>query len=352
MKPNPMKVLTLLLLIVVQQVQAGIFEVEKKFQKTFTVNQATKLYLENSFGKVHVNTWNKNEFKVEVHIVVAKKSEKDAQELLDAIQIIDSEKKGDFAKVMTQMSQKNLNNKGADKISINYTVYAPESNYLEVKNKFGSVYIADRKGELNLYAQYGDVKIDQLMHTVNDIKVSFGNLHMQDMKGGNVNINYGELKAAKFENVDIKSSFSPVNLEEIGTSTVDVKHGDFKVAKAKSINGSLKFSSLRIGILSDELDIKAQHAGIIKIEEVISSQVQINIASSFSPIEIKIPANAQYDLDFQLKFADLRTSGLKPDYHYQVKEHTSSSYKGKIGEGGKGKIKVTSSYGDVKLIGG
>lgn len=351
MKPNIIKVLMLLLLMVAQQVQAGIFEVEKKFQKSFTVNQATKLYLENSFGKVHVNTWDKNEFKVEVHIVVGKKSEKDALAILDAIQIKDSEKKGEFVKVITEWNQKNINNKGAEKISIDYTVYAPAANFLEVKNKFGSVYIADRKGELRLNAQYGDVKMDELSHANNDIKVSFGNLQLQQMKGGKIALSYGELKADKLGNVDIASSFSPVNIEELGDVIVDVKHGDFKVGKVKSLKGEFKFSSLRINSLVEDLDIKVQHAGGVKIEEVLSPKVSIKIAASFSPIDIRIPKDADLDLDLQMKFADVRASGLKPDYHHQEKNQNSSKYKGKIGEGAKGRIEVISSYGDVKLIG-
>src|SRR6476661_8753086 len=58
-------------------------EKSKRINKVFKVNATDKLDIENSFGKIHINTWDKNEITVEVVMIARANSEEKAQEILD-----------------------------------------------------------------------------------------------------------------------------------------------------------------------------------------------------------------------------------------------------------------------------
>ena len=62
-------------------------EKRKSFDMNYKVNNADALSIENKFGRVHVNTWDKNEIKVRVDVVARASSDGKAQEILDNISI-------------------------------------------------------------------------------------------------------------------------------------------------------------------------------------------------------------------------------------------------------------------------
>ena len=63
----------------------------KNINKSYTVSSSDKLNIKNSFGKVEVHTWDKNEIKVDVNIEVSSNKEDLAQKILDGITVSDEQ---------------------------------------------------------------------------------------------------------------------------------------------------------------------------------------------------------------------------------------------------------------------
>src|SRR5471030_600218 len=101
----------------------------KNYSKTYAINGNDKLRIENSYGKVTINTWDKNEFKVDVQVKVST-SRGNEQKLLDNITISDS-KSGSTVSFKTNIGRQNYNS-GNQKMAINYTVYMPAKNALDI----------------------------------------------------------------------------------------------------------------------------------------------------------------------------------------------------------------------------
>src|SRR6185312_13644382 len=62
----------------------------KNYSKSYPVDGNDKLALDNKYGRVTINTWNKNEVKVDVQIKGTASDDETAQKLVDAITISDS----------------------------------------------------------------------------------------------------------------------------------------------------------------------------------------------------------------------------------------------------------------------
>ena len=60
---------------------------EKRMSKHYNVQFGDKLRISNTYGKVHINTWEKNEVSVDIVITTKAKTDEKAEKLMDRIQI-------------------------------------------------------------------------------------------------------------------------------------------------------------------------------------------------------------------------------------------------------------------------
>src|SRR6476469_8111073 len=66
------------------------FKKTKSYTKSYNLSNSDKVSLSNQFGEMKLNTWDKNEVKVDVTIIGKADEEARAQEILDRISIVDS----------------------------------------------------------------------------------------------------------------------------------------------------------------------------------------------------------------------------------------------------------------------
>lgn len=103
----------------------------KNYSKTYPVDGNDKLALDNKYGRVTINTWNKNEVKVDVQIKGIASDDETAQKLVDGISISDS-KDGNVISFRTNFGSGNSsiwnlfnNMNDRHRAEVNYTVYMP-----------------------------------------------------------------------------------------------------------------------------------------------------------------------------------------------------------------------------------
>ena len=75
--------------VTIQPEAVAVYDAEKRktFEKTYKVNSSDVLNISNKFGRVHVNTWNKNEIKVKVDMIARAGSESKVNEMLSRMKI-------------------------------------------------------------------------------------------------------------------------------------------------------------------------------------------------------------------------------------------------------------------------
>jgi len=243
-----------------------LVEKTKTYTKSYPLSGSDKVSLENQFGEMKINTWDKNEIRVDVKIVTKGSTDEIAQKIMDNIEIEDS-KTGSGVSFETKMRNKNMNwNNDNEKqykemgMKIDYTVNLPAGNTLSATNQFGPMSLPDFRGEVNLVSKFGSLTAGKLSN-VKEVDVEFGEAKIESVNGGRLTVKFssGEIKnvngnvIARFEfcdklkigvdnntkDLDIKSSYSTLYLDAASnlSAAISIKtsFGDFNNKTAFNI---------------------------------------------------------------------------------------------------------------------
>ncbi|MGL1888179.1 MAG: hypothetical protein OCD76_16805 [Reichenbachiella sp.] len=340
-----------LLSLVFVQVHArkrdGDVEKRRVIEKGYTVKENVKLNIKNSFGSVHVNTNDGHDINVRVEVIARKKSVERAMELLDNI-VIDISESGSEITFETGISG-SLNSKASESFEINYEITMPRSNPLKLKNSFGDVYVGDLDGDCDIQVSYGDIKLGA-MNGETKFKLSFGDAEVQKIAVGEIVIKYSDANFKELGVVRFEQGFSNVEIEEANTMDLKCKYGNMTIGSVVGLKGNLGFTDFGIGYLRQELILETSYAGSFTVDRVSKTFSNIDLSGKFGGYSLEFEDGTNADFDIEVKFSDLDLDNTDIDLKYQIKSDVRGEYRGAIGNGGGGKIKITSSYGDVNIL--
>jgi hypothetical protein len=305
-----------------------IKEKVKKYSKVYPAGN-NELRIENSFGQVTVNTWDRNEFKVDVLVKVNADKETDAQAFLDIINITDS-KAGALVTFKTGIG--NNDNWGPElwkgdgqarikKIEINYVIYMPAKNALSVNNRYGNIVLPNLNGKLMINNFYGNLKAKKLLNQLNEIKVRSGNVDIETLTGSNLEIIQGSL-----------------NLLEGNKLNVDISYGPAK-----------------IGRISTSGNIRVKYCAALKITDLDKNLKTLNITSSYSSVKVGMAdqENANFDITTHygmFNYSSANSVNILNQTATDNEFSSTKSYQGQLGKGDPGKmITIKSDFGAVKF---
>jgi hypothetical protein len=307
-----------------QKVASGeMIEKVKTYSKSYSVDANDVLQISNSFGKVVVNTWAKKEFKVDVQMKFGADDEDYVNNMIEGSSISDS-KTGSIVSFKTNLARNN-SNRGNNHIEVNYTVYMPAGNALDLTNKFGNVVLPDLSGKVTIVINFGSIIAQELTNSENDIQIKFtqsGPSSIALLNGGRFKLSYGKLKAGVFNNVDADLSFSAITIDRLkNSSSFRIKYGD----------------GVNIGTID-------------------KSVKNINFNASFSKIKLDFKEADSFNFDVTTKNGDfnynddrMRVTAKTPSDGERGWSSTKT-YKGYIGkDNSDGKITINASFTGVKF---
>jgi hypothetical protein len=240
------------------------FEKTKNYNKTYSITASDKLNIDNRFGLVEIHTWNKNEVKVDIDIRVSGKTEAWAKSVLSDIEIEDN-KSGNQVRFKTLFSedldkkeggsrhQDKYRSKGTSQtIEVNYQVYMPSSNPLNIENEFGATIIPDFTGEVDLSIKFGKIETGNLTN-VKNMYVEFSKAKLGNIRGGNLVVKFSTATFSRLagnvkmniefcnkiilpldnnlNSFEMKGSYSTINLkpakEFSGAYSINTSFGNF-----------------------------------------------------------------------------------------------------------------------------
>ena len=171
-------------------------EYTKSVNKEYAITADGTTALSNKYGKIEVKTWDRQRVKVSVDIVVNANSESDAQEVFDRIQI-DFSNRDDYVKAETVIESRksrwfSWSNGDKSDYEINYEVFLPKTNKLDVVHKYGDLVVADMAGKVNLDIKYVNFKVEGMGDDSN-VTFSYGNGAINKARDLNLTVGYGKL---------------------------------------------------------------------------------------------------------------------------------------------------------------
>lgn len=306
---NHCNVLIFFALLSVQAFAAGEpspnVEKKKNYTKTVSVDSKDRIRLENKFGEMRFQTWNRNEVKVDVTITAKSGDEERAQAILDNISISDGKSGGEVWFKTNMSDDHRMKNKKSgykeEGFTINYMVSLPAGNPLTARNEFGQMVMPDYNGEVSIDSKFGGLTAGNLAN-VKNINVEFGKADIKKIQNGKL---------------------------------------------------SVKFSRAQVTDMAGSLDASFEHCGGVKLG--VDNEVKaLKIKIDFTELYLDVAKNLSANFDFRTHFGEVDN---QTDFSIKKDEEDDDDrrgprfdhrYKGKSGSGANS-IEIRSNFGEIVI---
>jgi hypothetical protein len=347
-------------------------EFSKKIVREFGTTNDGTVSLYNKYGKVDVRTWSENRVKIDVTILVFAKDQSEADRTFARINVNFMNTSG-YVKAETMIgsgssswSWSNMWGDGntENDYQINYEVYLPPNNQIDLRNMYGDSYLASFNGKLTADIKYGNIKSADMSNDVN-LNLAYGDGYFNSLGNINADVSYGKMKVQYAKSARVESKYSNVNLFNVNDLRLDSKYDEIQVDAAKVATIDTKYSQLKLGDIG-QLNLTAQYTDA-KVTSIIDG---LNADMQYGDITIGNLHERFQSVRFTGSYADMKVSPNTSQQAYSFELHErngdivypraanisthdqngeSVKVLGKMNGGGGGKIYARVDYGSVKI---
>lgn len=334
-------------------------------------NGTTALY--NKYGKVDVKTWAQNKVKIDINIVVNADNQSDADRTFNRIKV-DFYNSNGYVKAETQIEDGGNNggwmgtltswggSNSCNDFKINYDVYLPIGNSVDLKNRYGDSFLAALEGKLTAEIKYGDLRSEGLKNDlaldlgygkanfVNAVNIggsiSYGEITVGECRDIRLDTKYSDMEFRRANDLNLTSKYDDFEIGTIHNLTANSKYGDLKVTSAHNVNLTSQYSDLTLGWLGAKGDFDMSY-GSVKLDALDKAFSELQIDGSYTDFTIVAGKNVGYKLDATGNYTDIKyPNGLNVSKFDESGSRMSVS--GTAGDG-RGLIRVKLNYGEFSL---
>ncbi len=330
----------------------------KTFQKEFPSNEVTLVRIENRFGQINIETWDKQSILIQVEVTVDHPSREKSERMLSAISV-SIEMEGTQVVAITSIDDKLMNSIGGNilgssskEIRIDYRVKMPKQMNLNLSNKFGDVFINEITGRCRLEIKYGNLKANRIIFGNNvplsSLTLGYGNATIDEVDWFKMDVKYSNVTINKARALAVLSKYSKFNVEQASSVVVDSKYDNFNLGRIANIIGESGYTNYRIEWLDKKLDIASRY-GDVRINNVQSSFELIQFKGGYSSITAIIPDEASYVLQGKAAYGSITYGSV--NRVSRIEGNTSMEVSGNVGSSSnpKSNVIVDVKYGNVRL---
>jgi hypothetical protein len=282
-------------------------KLQKEYAKSYPVGTETVALL-NKYGQMKIETWDRNEVKVEAKISVGAQNNEDANKILERINVAD-EKKTDRIEFRTELSNGNnswSDDNGGHEMHIDWTVHLPANAKLQAENDFGSLTIGDYRGEASLLCKYGTLTAGKLANC-REIISEFGKAAIESVSDSKLLFRYSR--------VDIGRLAGTIKAELQNCSSIDLV-----------IDNSLK-----------QLDLKSNYTSVYLL-------VPKDFSADYDITTTNARVSSKNDLPIKEEIKE------QPAVVRQVAYSSNHHYAGSVGKGGGTQLLIKSNSGNIRIL--
>lgn len=322
----------------------------KIIERHFKVDSDATLEINNEYGNINLQTWDKNEIAFHIEIRVKGKSSDKVKERLDAITVDFS---GNPKKVSAQTNIKKLgffSRNNQTEFSIVYTVKLPQNNQIDLVNKYGNINIDEISGSSSIVLDYGNLHIEKLSNPTNNFKLKYvSQANIDQVKQANIDAGYSKVNIGSIDKLTFQSNYTDLKIKEVKELSTKMDYGNLTIEKVDQLNVQADYTKIKIGSLMRSLTA-VNNYGSMNLSELKKGFENISIKTGYTNVSLAIESEAGYNFDANISYGKLRyPSNLSFDK--QIEKSTQQIYSGRAGDGS-GKISLDMKYGNptLKLI--
>lgn len=341
-------------------------EFSKVINKDFPItnNGTTTLY--NKYGKIDVKTWSENRVKIDVTILVRSENERDAEEMFDRIKV-DFTNTNDFVKAETFIENAKgwfgWNNSNVD-YTINYEVYMPRTNQLDLRNRYGDAFIGSLDNKAGIDVKYGNFRLEDIKGELG-VTIGYGNGTIQRCRNLSADVAYGNLTIEQGADMQLNTKYSNMKIAQAMDIRSSSKYDNFKIGEIRQLDIQTKYSNVaancithliatagytdfRIDKIHETIDVDLNYGGA-NVGLLTKNFTNVRFTGDYADFKVNIEEGANYKLDASGNYAGISSpSGLK--IQFERDKGTSYAVEGFVGNTQtNNSIKVNLNYGGAKI---
>jgi hypothetical protein len=335
----------LLSIACLQSAHAQSISKEKRLSGRFPANRG-KLVIDNRFGKLDINTWDRPEVTVDITIVAKARTAQDAQDLLEKVSITEpGSTSGIYYK--TVINRNNYITVDAG-FTIDYVIHMPRGHNAQFINRHGDVDIEDVDGKLEIDLSYGALKTGAIRGSDKQISVGYGSARIASIETGTIKASYSKLSIDKAGSIKVSNQYQKTIIGTVRDLDIDQKYGDLDIGSVHQLKCNIQFAGLYIDKLLKSADVGLRYGTGARFDYVGPDVNRINVRASYSNVSFHLDNSANLAGELQVAYGNVRSSasavaltksGSGSSMH-------GSTYQMKMGSG-RGDIAVDANYGNI-----
>ena len=346
-------------------------EFSKVVYKEFNISEYGTTQLANKYGKIDVHTWDGSQVKIKVSIIANCGSQAEAEKIFNRIRI-DFYNDANFVKAATVISDENSswnwgwnNNKNSD-YAINYEVYYPRGNFLDLSNRYGDSYIGTSNGAVKANVKYGNVRIEDINNNlevslqygdafVANVKkdmtadVDYGKLIMKSAEKIKINGDYSEFEVENASDLNINTDYGTLRANKIGNLTSKMDYGHIKVKDVGNLTFDGDYTDVAVNYLANFAQIDMNYGGFC-VDKLAKNFSECRINADYTDVKIGTEDGCAYRLDAATDYGSINYPAGMSITSNKDDSGISERISGFMGsKTAKGFMKVNLNYGGIKI---
>lgn len=330
-----------------------------RLTKEFKLNAKARVAIINKYGKIVVNTWDKQECKADIEITGFGNSEDQARKMAEMVEINIGSGSPSNVKIETKYSPAgakwfNFGKRDSkDHVQVNYVIYVPRNlEGLALINNFGDILARELPFYTDISINYGFFDIGS---SDKGLKVNMNytdKARIGKAEGLEVHANYSSLRADDVNTMRLNSNYSSYTLTKIDNLTIDCNYDDCKVDQILNLKYSSNYSDIKMNGLKNAGDFRLTYSDVL-IRHLSPSFSAVNISATNSDVKIGVGLKTPLRVIANLQYGDFEAKGFEWKNVNQVKKNNSLSFSAITTNATDASaiIKINGSYSDVKLGG-
>lgn len=340
----------------------------RTIKKLFDVDPTGDVLLDNRYGDIDYEVWDRNEVKVAVTITVDAASDDRAEDVFDRIDIGFSAS-DDRVEVVTALAKSSSwsfwNWSGGDEeFEIDYVVHAPAGFDVEVHNRYGDVRLADLAGDADLEIRYGDLAAGDIAGDA-EVTVAYGDARLGRVGDLEAEVRYGELELLSAGRVTLDSRYSELAFGRVDQLQLDSRYDEFDIGYLGSLvnegrydefaidtlgEGEVdtRYTEIRVGYLADAARMNL-HYGDARIADTSPRISVIDLNGNYADLAVRLAPELRYSLEARGNYTDIDLPSALTIVRKE-KAGNAESYRARTGDdGGSASVVLVGSYGSIRV---
>ena len=313
------------------------YEAQKLVEQSFNVDANPILEMVGKYSDFIITPWDQQQIDFKVKIIVKSNDEDKLKAKFNSIDV-KFEQIGNKVTAETVFGDYKYRTFNGS-MTIKYYVKVPRDVFMELETKYGDIKVETVAKKLEVDIKYGDLKADSLLAD-NSIDIKYGDININYAKNIHLELDYGDAKVRSCNYLDGELKYSNIYITDINEGKLENKYSTVRIEKAAKIvfddnaYSDLKVSNVTNSMIADlrYTDLKATVTALVPT---------IDIDGQYSDVIVYINGDASFNYNLRSSYSDIIFKGFF--------DTTSIKGAGSYGDGERGRLDISTSYGDVKI---